>query len=128
MLSGKLAHSGPHPFIWVDRCLQRSDHITHIVQAWLLFCKVNSSIYRAVCKNIAGISGVLESDHFIRTAEQHFVITHDAATAHRADTDLFRGICNAICSGASTAESTWSGWILIEKEAILWDLTSTPEH
>ena len=32
------------------------------------------------------------------------------------------------CSGASTAESTWSGWILIEKEAILWDLTSTPEH
>ena len=25
------------------------------------------------------------------------------------------GICNAICSSASTAESTWSGWILIEK-------------
>ena len=25
------------------------------------------------------------------------------------------GICNAICSGASTAESTWSGWILIEE-------------
>ena len=38
------------------------------------------------------------------------------------------GICNAICSSASTAENTWSGWILIEKEAILWDLTSTPEH
>ena len=27
------------------------------------------------------------------------------------------GTCNAICSSASTAESTWSGWILIEKEA-----------
>ncbi len=27
------------------------------------------------------------------------------------------GICNAICSSASTAESTWSGWILIDKEA-----------
>lgn len=24
------------------------------------------------------------------------------------------GICNAICSSASTAENTWSGWILIE--------------
>jgi hypothetical protein len=36
------------------------------------------------------------------------------------------GICNAICSSASTAENTWSGWILIEKETLLWDLTSTP--
>ena len=26
------------------------------------------------------------------------------------------GICNAICSSASTAENTWSGWILIDKE------------
>lgn len=25
------------------------------------------------------------------------------------------GICNAICSSASTAENTWSGWILIEE-------------
>ena len=25
------------------------------------------------------------------------------------------GICNAICSSASTAGSTWSGWILIEE-------------
>ena len=84
MLSGKLAHSGPHPFIWVDRCLQCSDHITHIVQAWLLFCKVNSSIYRAVCKNIAGISGMLEGDHLIRAAEQHFVIAHDAAAVWKS--------------------------------------------
>lgn len=22
--------------------------------------------------------------------------------------------------------NTWSGWILIEKETLLWDLTSTP--
>ena len=26
------------------------------------------------------------------------------------------GICNAICSSVSTAENTWSGWILIDKE------------
>ena len=25
------------------------------------------------------------------------------------------GICNVICSNASTAENTWSGWILIEE-------------
>ena len=25
------------------------------------------------------------------------------------------GICNAICFSASTAENTWSGWILIEE-------------
>ena len=25
------------------------------------------------------------------------------------------GICNAICSSASTVENTWSGWILIEE-------------
>ena len=33
---------------------------------------------------------MLESDHFIWTAEQHFVITHDAAATHGADTDLLR--------------------------------------
>ena len=35
-------------------------------------------------------------------------------------------VAQAICSSASTAENTWSGWILIEKETLLWDLTSTP--
>ena len=33
---------------------------------------------------------MLEGDHLIRAAEQHFVIAHDAAAAHRADTDLLR--------------------------------------
>lgn len=70
--------------------LKCSDHITHIVQARLLFCKVNCCIHSAVCKNIAGVSGVLEGDHLIRTAEQHFVITHDAATAHGTDTNFLR--------------------------------------
>ena len=33
---------------------------------------------------------MLESNHFIRTAEQHFVITHDAAAAHGTDTNFLR--------------------------------------
>ena len=33
---------------------------------------------------------MLEGDHLIRTAEQHFVITHDAATAHGTDTNFLR--------------------------------------
>ena len=31
------------------------DHITHIVQPWLLFRKINSRVDGSICKNIAGI-------------------------------------------------------------------------
>ena len=31
-----------------------------------------------------------EGDHLIRAAEQHLMVAHDAATAHRADADLLR--------------------------------------
>ena len=32
--------------------LQLCDHVTHIVQARLLFCKIDSSIYCAICKTL----------------------------------------------------------------------------
>ena len=70
--------------------LQLCDHVTHIVQARLLFCKIDSSIYCAICKNTAGICSMLEGDDLVRTAEQHLVVAHDAAAAYRADADLLR--------------------------------------
>ena len=33
---------------------------------------------------------MLEGDHFVRAAEQHLVVAHDAAAAYRADADLLR--------------------------------------
>lgn len=62
--------------------------VTHIVQAGLLFCKINGSIYCTICKNIAGICRMAEGDDLVRAAEQYLVVAHDAAAAHGADADL----------------------------------------
>ena len=64
--------------------LQLCDHVTHIVQARLLFCKIDSSIYCAICKNTAGICSMLEGDDLVRTAEQHLVVAHDVCLRARS--------------------------------------------
>ena len=68
----------------------RSDQIAHIIQPRLLLCQIHGGVDGAVGKDAAGISSVLEGDHFVRAAEQHLVVAHDAASAHGADADLLR--------------------------------------
>ena len=67
--------------------LQLCDHVTHMYRPGSFFAR-RQQHFCAICKNTAGICSMLEGDDLVRTAEQHLVVAHDAASAHGADADL----------------------------------------
>ena len=68
-----------------------TDHICHIVKSGRLSCKEFCSFHSALREDLAGVSGVGESDDLVTAREHNVVLTDDGAAAYRPDPDLLRG-------------------------------------